>query len=421
MNPTPDNLENRVAAFHGSVFFREFSFSRNQFKPNPRDELEFADQVVHCGENFLVYQLKERETSAIKDDKSEENWFNKRVLKGASSQIRDTLRYLEEHSSIELMNQQGHVVDVITIEKNKIHKLIIYRTPRPDLLVAKVRHKISKTAGFIHIFTAVEYEKICECLYTPAEIAEYLAFREGVLTKDGSISEDAILGQFVSESTKEEPSESFSQALSTFINDVERINIRDIVNIFQARIVNDGGHPQRYYKILTQFSRLTRASLRCFVERFNLCVTNAKEQKDPFGPTLFYTQDCGFVFTVPPRELTQNERVESLSNITDAAKHHGKMDTQVGVSFAWDLPMNDWLIDWCYIEHPCEPSNEPELERIARTMFPPLREAVLPRYLHYKEAEAIRPKPSFHCKIGRNEFCLCGSGKKFKKCCGASA
>ncbi len=33
---------------------------------------------------------------------------------------------------------------------------------------------------------------------------------------------------------------------------------------------------------------------------------------------------------------------------------------------------------------------------------------------HYPETY-VRPEP----KIGRNEPCPCGSGKKFKKCCGA--
>ncbi len=30
------------------------------------------------------------------------------------------------------------------------------------------------------------------------------------------------------------------------------------------------------------------------------------------------------------------------------------------------------------------------------------------------------PKPVMADKIGRNDPCSCGSGKKFKKCCGAS-
>lgn len=413
----PSNLENHLAALHGNVFFREFSFFRTQFKPNPRQELEFADQVVYCGTRLLIYQLKERHSPAIKDQETEETWFDKKVLKSASSQIRDTLRYLGENGSIELTNQRGHSVDLVALERTQIHKVIIYRTTRPDLLPTRLRYKISKSAGFIHVFSSDEYESICDCLYTPAEISEYLEFRERILSGSHDVSELAILGQFVSERTAEEPAEEFSGSLSTFVNDVGRFSIRDIVSIFEARIVNDGGHPQEYYKILTVLSTLSRSALRCFVERFSQCVTNAKEQRDPFGPTLFYCDDCGFVFFVPPKKLTQEQRLFSLANITEAAKHHGKTAKQIGVSFAWDLPSSDWLIDWCYMESPWEPGPQQELEEVARRMFPPLREAFLPRYLHVKETEVTGQQVK-HGKIGRNELCHCGSNKKFKKCHG---
>ena len=32
----------------------------------------------------------------------------------------------------------------------------------------------------------------------------------------------------------------------------------------------------------------------------------------------------------------------------------------------------------------------------------------------------MRREPARSAKVGRNEPCHCGSGKKFKKCCGAS-
>jgi SWIM/SEC-C metal-binding protein len=30
-----------------------------------------------------------------------------------------------------------------------------------------------------------------------------------------------------------------------------------------------------------------------------------------------------------------------------------------------------------------------------------------------------QPKPVLSKKVGRNDYCPCGSGKKYKKCCGA--
>ena len=35
------------------------------------------------------------------------------------------------------------------------------------------------------------------------------------------------------------------------------------------------------------------------------------------------------------------------------------------------------------------------------------------------EDEGIRAEPRRVAKIGRNDRCSCGSGKKYKKCCGA--
>jgi SEC-C motif-containing protein len=40
---------------------------------------------------------------------------------------------------------------------------------------------------------------------------------------------------------------------------------------------------------------------------------------------------------------------------------------------------------------------------------------------YYVDGDMIKPKPVVRetPKVGRNEPCTCGSGKKFKKCCGA--
>ncbi|MFB6240325.1 MAG: SEC-C metal-binding domain-containing protein, partial [Gemmatimonadota bacterium] len=35
--------------------------------------------------------------------------------------------------------------------------------------------------------------------------------------------------------------------------------------------------------------------------------------------------------------------------------------------------------------------------------------------------EPVAPQPVRREKVGRNEPCPCGSGKKYKKCCGARA
>ena len=40
---------------------------------------------------------------------------------------------------------------------------------------------------------------------------------------------------------------------------------------------------------------------------------------------------------------------------------------------------------------------------------------------YYVDGFAISPQKTAHLKVGRNESCPCGSGKKYKKCCGKAA
>ena len=37
---------------------------------------------------------------------------------------------------------------------------------------------------------------------------------------------------------------------------------------------------------------------------------------------------------------------------------------------------------------------------------------------YFTTGEMVKPKPAVSSKVGRNEPCPCGSGKKYKKCCG---
>lgn len=37
---------------------------------------------------------------------------------------------------------------------------------------------------------------------------------------------------------------------------------------------------------------------------------------------------------------------------------------------------------------------------------------------YFTEGQMVRPKPLTVTKVGRNDSCTCGSGLKFKKCCG---
>ncbi len=55
--------------------------------------------------------------------------------------------------------------------------------------------------------------------------------------------------------------------------------------------------------------------------------------------------------------------------------------------------------NWYYIIG-CEPDKPEDLSDLEKMLYP--------------------PQPAISMKIGRNEPCPCGSGKKYKKCCGLS-
>lgn len=39
---------------------------------------------------------------------------------------------------------------------------------------------------------------------------------------------------------------------------------------------------------------------------------------------------------------------------------------------------------------------------------------------YYVDGDMVKPRPRAVVKVGRNDVCPCGSGKKYKKCCGAA-
>jgi len=102
------NFAETLADLNEWHFFKEFVYSKNTFRPTPQQEVELADNVLWLGDLLLAFQLKEREPTASTTEAAERKWFQKKVLGQATRQIRDTVRYLQEHHSITLTNHRGH-------------------------------------------------------------------------------------------------------------------------------------------------------------------------------------------------------------------------------------------------------------------------------------------------------------------------
>ena len=380
-----NTLERVVGTINADVFLREFSFSRNQFQPSPGHEIEFADQVVALKDILLLFQVKERTGRGDGD-----RWFKKKVLGLATKQIRDTLGYLAQHPSITLTNNRGHVFAIHAAELVRRVKLVIYHARSPTELMLKTRHHPSRSAGIIHILQAVDYEKLCGVLATPAEIVEYMDFREDVVSRglDRLPSEKALVGQFLSGHLDASPNPAFAELVDRFRDARQEWDISGITERFGDRITtqvsgidHQPAEPTQYYRVLGELAMLTRTELVAFRQRFEMCLAAAKERRFQVPLRMLTSTGCGFLFVAVPPDKA-NGRLQGLRNLTLGSKYEQRLDRHVGVVLC---PEGDeFLIDWIFIEFPWRP--DPYLAQMLESSNPflPLREELIPRY-HFDE------------------------------------
>ncbi len=109
----PTLLEELVSELNRTIFFKEFSFSKNDFWPTPDQSREFADHVIWLGDSLIIFQVKEREAIPISSIEAERQWFDKKVIAKASKQVRDTLDFLKNYPQIPITNHQSPESDEI--------------------------------------------------------------------------------------------------------------------------------------------------------------------------------------------------------------------------------------------------------------------------------------------------------------------
>ena len=104
---------------------------------------------------------------------------------------------------------------------------------------------------------------------------------------------------------------------------------------------------------------------------------------------------------------------------------------------AYGLGQFDWLVESTHPDHredvPSEDSAQPhdevefyayyELEGVPRQLAERSAFSRKDGKLYYVGGVPLRPEGyrRAEAKVGRNDPCPCGSGKKYKKCCGAAA
>jgi hypothetical protein len=381
-------LEQYIAHLNSLAFWREFTFSQNKFSPRPGIELELADNLVWFGDRAYVLQLKERE-GGTGEPAAERVWFQKKVVKKATSQIRDSLRFLDEQGQINVTNERGHSFDILRSTLKEIIKIVVY-LPDPALPedCRNMRYYVSRSSGaFIHLLAANDYLGILEKLRVPEDIARYFAFREGVVPRlrevGTSVDEADIMGAFLNE--EELPHNRSHETLQHFIQDLDAFDLSRMLGNIHDHI-DRSTQPYEYYQILLEFARVPRSVWREVKVRFvkSLEAAAAARWEQPFRIT-FPSTDCTFMIAPLDPQLPstgpegEGIRITGLRNLTDAAMYLAHTSKGLGILISMDGEFVQ--IDWSLINLPWEPHEKMETRLAENNPFRPVSEKNLDSFL----------------------------------------
>lgn len=382
------SFEKEISELNEYYFFREFTFSKNTFRPTPRQEAELADNIVWLDDLLIVYQLKERAAPEKTSPSTEERWFDRKVLKQATRQIRDTLAFLCEHEQIQLENHRGHTFRLSVSSIAAIHKVVCYLAHK-DLPKTSRNRKFhrSRTAGVIHLIPVDDYLGLLRTLLTPPEVAEYLAFREKLIDKwereIAELPEQALVGQYLNGYIDTRPSIEFVEYLAALDHRAEEWDMSGMIKQFPGRVYTHN-EPTDYYRIVTEIAKLNRNELGEFKKRVQLSIDKARANTfvQPYRMAIPRT-NCGFVFIPLVDELFEHKR-QALLNLTYACKYDLKLPKCIGVSFAPE--QEGWYsVEWCYMESPWERDAELDKKLRQDSPFRAVNTARLGRYSFREE------------------------------------
>jgi hypothetical protein len=376
-------FENYISKFNEFYFFREFTYSKNKFRKNNGQEVEVADNIIFLDNIFIVFQIKERNAGQKPASNNDDNWFENKVRKKATKQIRDTIQYLKEYDEIILNNERGDAFNIGTGTITSVQKVVLYSST--EFLSndkRRIKYHKSKTAGIIHMLSIESYEKIVKTLLTPAEVFEYLEFREHViiqhLENTKSVSEESLLGQYIIADFESIPNEKFSGVLSNLKSEIEAWDMTGIIHLFPKRITHTVSGTDYYY-ILREIAKLMRHELKIFKERFKLSMESSKANKFELPYRFAIPRlNLGFVL-IPLCKDQRSNRKNGLTNLTLGHKYDQKLRKCIGATFLHEK--DGWFsVEWCFIDGPWEANSE--MEEMLKNNFPfrKVKEKIVDRY-----------------------------------------
>jgi hypothetical protein len=373
-------LEEFVSELNRLAFWSEFTFAQNKFAPRPGSELELADNLVWLGKYAIALQLKERRGETENPD-LERTWFQKKVINKATSQLRDTLRFLGEHEQIRITNARGHAFDIRGSDIDEITKVVVFvggKALPEDCRGA--RFHVSRTAGFIHIIEAHDYLGILEKLRVPQDIRRYFEYRERVcprLREAGVVvAEPDIMGAFLFDEAL--PAPTSREHLRRFVQDTAAFDLSRLIGNLHDHI-HRSEQPYEYYRIMLEFAQIPRSMWREVMTRFKLSVEAAQERKFELPFRLAYpATGCSFMLVALDPNLPatgpqgEERRVRGLKNLTYLAMYLAKVPKGIGIQISKEGEY--FQIDWCLLEIPWSPDPEVDAKLAERNPFRPATE-----------------------------------------------
>ena len=68
--------EKFISKLNSNIFFKEFSFTKNEFFSIPNKEVQFSDHTVWIDDLLIIFQIKERNKTGDSTPQDEEKWFD---------------------------------------------------------------------------------------------------------------------------------------------------------------------------------------------------------------------------------------------------------------------------------------------------------------------------------------------------------
>jgi len=385
---TPDltKSEKLITQINSNIFLQEFTFQKNTFyPPDTKNELQLADNIVWIDNLLFIFQIKERNKEDQSDSMTETKWYQNKILKIGVRQIKDTLKYLNEYPQIIIQNERGYRINVAKAPHDIINKIIIY-LPGAGFPQENRFSKFyeSRTAGLIHLFHIEDYYKICEYLATPAEIDEYLHFRESIYLKHmgiiNNLSEQYVLGNFLETDDVSNIEPKFVENLKKFKQDFSIDEIYPILEMFRSNIESYGKRDD-YFHILKEIAKLKRNEFKEFKKRFSVSIEKCNEQNIVVPYRISFPRtNCGFVFIPLAKKYSKNWKI-ALNNYTMAHKYDHKLNKCIGVIFFKSTNLKlPYEVFWEYVEFDWAYNKEMEKLLSEESPFRKTHEQELERY-----------------------------------------